>query len=406
MAELLIIAWMAWYITKDVIYAAKGQIPPRKQIRLAEIKAGIAQPRYGFGGFMADLKDDAYKAATARRREKAIERAEERKAAREEAKKEAAGHAEAEKPAEAPKPAAAADPQPATVPDPAAGPAPATAAGPTPPAASNAPATVPDPAAGPAPATAAGPTPPATTDPRAWKGEVREALASLHGIDAAEWDHLQGLRCQNPGCACHTDGVPAAYQCRTCGRQRTARYMHQLTPHPLCTTCEASRLRDEAEAEQRRRQAEAAGASATPAPAGAPDRKEHSSPGGPVAPVIQMFPQNSTTSSNTNTTKENNMDIDEQPVAEVTGLVSAIAYSEGVSTAHIAHGSAEGFASSLTEANYGPGVMTALAAAQEASTNAGVLWGALTAKLREGLVVKEAYGMASDTGDKAHVVNE
>src|SRR4051812_45752548 len=80
---------MAWLITTDVIYAAKGQVPPRKQVRLAEIEAGTVQRRYGVGGWFRDLADDALKAHTAHRRDKAARRAEQRKAERKAAKKQA-----------------------------------------------------------------------------------------------------------------------------------------------------------------------------------------------------------------------------------------------------------------------------------------------------------------------------
>ncbi len=58
----LLVAWM-WtrYITADIVHAIKGTTAPRRQ-------RVVPHPRPGFTGFLADLKDDALRAATERRR--------------------------------------------------------------------------------------------------------------------------------------------------------------------------------------------------------------------------------------------------------------------------------------------------------------------------------------------------
>lgn len=75
MFEFLIIAWVAWQFTnllvQDGIHAVKGTTPPRHTERMARIARGEQVPqRYGIGGYLRDLLDDALRADVERRRRK------------------------------------------------------------------------------------------------------------------------------------------------------------------------------------------------------------------------------------------------------------------------------------------------------------------------------------------------
>lgn len=303
MVEIVIVLWMAWLIATDVIYAAKGQVPPRKQVRLAEIEAGDAQSRYGVRGWARDLFDDALKAKTERRREKAAERKDAKRA--DEVEFDLIDHFDT-LPYQR-------DPLPAP-----------TVAVPTD--------TGPD------------------SDVGYRKPQPGERAPDNMTGRVMEWTGSQWAP------VCPVDDIPMGGRddegwltCERCGRR-------PFDPQP----------------------------------------EQPTSTNEPLASVIPMFP--------TSTEKEHSMS--DQPVAEVTGLQSAIAYAEGVSGAHAAHGAAEGFTASLADAGYGDSVLGAVAAAQEASANAGALWAAAAAKLKESNVVKEAYDNVPDAGNKHHVMAE
>lgn len=407
--EIVIVLWMAWLITTDVIYAAKGQMPPRKRIRMAEIAAGNADTRYGVKGWVRDLFDDALKAETERRREKAVDRKEQRAAVKQAAEVDVdpLGEHFETLPRET-------------------GPAPATS--------------VP---------TDTGPGPVVDYDEvtrlerdatDAWQHDNWPgAIASLDELrdrypDQYKRAHMHLYDPDNP----HDRPIMEYHDL---ARERaTLMDPHSDTELTIARTpesahAEGGRIPDPPTDKPRRpksgdRMTDEDGRIRvwvddewTPVcpicgePMAyfdrdnenvrvcrrcghrewAPRTKKTTNTDEPTATVIPMFP------TNTSTEKETSMS---EPVAEVTGLQSAIDYAEGVASAHAAHGAAEGFAGSLAQAEYGDGVLSAVAAAQEASANAGALWTAAAEKLKESNVVKEAYGMAPDAGHKQHVMAE
>lgn len=75
MIEFLVIAWVAWQFTnllvQDGVHAVKGTTPPRHVERMARLERGEQLPqRYGIGGYLRDLLDDALHADIERRRRK------------------------------------------------------------------------------------------------------------------------------------------------------------------------------------------------------------------------------------------------------------------------------------------------------------------------------------------------
>lgn len=97
----------------------------------------------------------------------------------------------------------------------------------------------------------------------------------------------------------------------------------------------------------------------------------------------------------------------DQTVSEVTGLSSAVAYAKGVAAAHSAHGSGEGYVSSLASFEVGAGDIAKVRAAQEASINAAALWQTAADALHDhNMAVREAYRAAPDAGNKTFATSE
>ncbi len=113
---------------------------------------------------------------------------------------------------------------------------------------------------------------------------------------------------------------------------------------------------------------------------------------GPTAQIIPMFPAKK-----------------EVPdMSEITGLQSAIAYTQQVAGAHSAHsaGGGEAFIGSLQSFDVNGKALALVAAAQEASSIAAGAWSAAAAELSKQNVVKEAYDSVPGAGNKAFVQGE
>ena len=95
------------------------------------------------------------------------------------------------------------------------------------------------------------------------------------------------------------------------------------------------------------------------------------------------------------------------PVAEVTGLASAVHYTKGVAAAHESHGSGEAFVGSLRSFEVGDPDIALVQEAQEASRNAAAKWQAAADALHNhNASVREAYQAAPEAGNKQFATSE
>lgn len=102
------------------------------------------------------------------------------------------------------------------------------------------------------------------------------------------------------------------------------------------------------------------------------------------------------------------MAITAAPVAEITGLQSAIAYADAVADAHASHssGGGEAYIGSLQAAEVSGRAIQMVAEAQEASQIAADSWRAAAVELAKQNIVKEAYDSVPDAGSKVFVQGE
>jgi hypothetical protein len=70
-----VIYWIGQNVVIDGMYAARGQVSPRRKERLTRVARGEAPARYGFTGWVGDMKEDALRAHTNKRRRTARQKA-------------------------------------------------------------------------------------------------------------------------------------------------------------------------------------------------------------------------------------------------------------------------------------------------------------------------------------------
>ncbi|WP_327029692.1 hypothetical protein OG989_04000 [Micromonospora sp. NBC_01740] len=75
---IVVLTWMTKRGAEDVLYAVKGQTPPRHRERMERIKRGESQARYGARGWLDDATEDFLRANTQWRRSRAAKKAAER----------------------------------------------------------------------------------------------------------------------------------------------------------------------------------------------------------------------------------------------------------------------------------------------------------------------------------------
>jgi hypothetical protein len=423
MFEFLIIAWVAWQFTnllvQDGIHAVKGTTPPRHSERMERLRRGETLPsRYGLGGYLRDLWDDALRADVERRRRKRAT--------------EAGGQ---------------------QVPNPNGPAAPSTGGrreDPPPPVA------VPAPDGGPASA--------ATRD------VVHDDCTYCLGCERCR-PPAHGWTCQ--GCGENSgpvfpsrDAAQAAFanhRCRSreqkppptggqarvdtpdevddgpddtnelvAGTQPLVRGLSRqtlreqdrciaVTAGPGSAYCGAPVWRDDGappgnqlcrghSPENSREPAPPTAGEGTSPVLGADDPQSDSGDGG-NRPAARVIPFPNMPAPAGEPTQGDNMPTDTtnpSGIAEVTGLRSAVEYAKGVAAAHASHGGAEGFVSSLGNFEVGPATIAKVMEAREASNNAAAKWAAAAAAVEEDNErVREAYAASGgEAGNKQFVTNE
>ena len=95
------------------------------------------------------------------------------------------------------------------------------------------------------------------------------------------------------------------------------------------------------------------------------------------------------------------------PASEITGIRSAITQLDSIAQAHARHAGDEGFLGSLNRMEVGEDDKQKVAAAQEASRNAGQLWKLAADEVRQhNDPVGQAYQTSPGAGNKAANTNE
>ncbi|GAB7053149.1 hypothetical protein [Catenuloplanes indicus] len=430
LAVILIASWFAAkFLIQEGAYAVRGKTPPRHEVRMAEIKAGIAKPTYGWSGFFNDLLDDSLR-ATAQTTGGAIQDAARRKLNKRRAN----------------------DGLPPIRMD--------GTVEPTPPAPdSTTPGVVPDPATGPGTPVdgSRAKTPTGTSQPDLSAPQPAGPGAPRNPAEQV----LELPPCER--CGTNTDpeagSLILAYEnsrylrvCRTCAETRrpepaapgaansTTRGQRELCPRcstgqiigsrpwpnvdggspdadRLCNRCgwmsahvddRPKHVRD-AEARNLACENGTTGGVAIATDAG-PRHPERQSPPTPASNVIPINRDKSDAQPgvNTATTGGTMTDTASQPTSEITGLVSAVNYATQVAQAHATHGGGEQYIGSLRSFEVGEDVIAKVALAQEASQNAAAAWtGAADAIASTNAAVAEAYrSSGGQAGNKQFATGE